>query len=296
MAPEELSGPYLEAIRRGFEFARELGQRCGPVHLLVGISAGRGAAAAALRAGRERPLREVVASAGGAPGDGAAFRRGPASYLHGQAQGGARLFADSLGQRPAPEHLLIALLDQGTAEILRALSRAGVDPAAARRAVLAAIGAPEGQPLLTLPPLAPAGTMDRPPLAAEQLDGRAWRVLRWRQDHLPLDRLHGRADWQALSRLEQKAAWRTADRFGLDDDQRYSLTRHHGAQVKQRMAAARPDLAGPPRVPGRPVRRHAYLNVTVGWGVWLRNRQADLRCFRRFRLRTTRYYRGAPQA
>ncbi len=294
MGPEELSGPYLEAIRRGLEFARGLGQRCGPVHLLVGVSEGLGPAAAALRAGRERSLREVVASAGGAPGGGAAFRQGPASYLHVQAQGAARLFADSLGQRPAPEHLLIALVDQGTAEVLRALSRAGVDPAAARRAVLAAIAAPEGQPLLTLPPLTPAGTMDRPPLPAERLDDRAWRVLRWRQDHLPLDRLHGRADWEALSRLEQKAAWRTADRFGLDDDQRYSLTRHHRDQVRQRMAAARPDLAGPPRAPGRPVRRHAYLNVTAGWGVWLQNRQADVRD-RWFRLRTTPYYRGAPQ-
>jgi hypothetical protein len=33
MAHDEMSGPYLEAIRRGFLVAYELGQRCGPVHL-----------------------------------------------------------------------------------------------------------------------------------------------------------------------------------------------------------------------------------------------------------------------
>jgi hypothetical protein len=90
MGREELSGPYLEAIRRGFNFARELGRVCGPVHLLVGISEGAGPAAAALSA--DRPLAEIVAAAGHALTDGA-------TYLHMQAQGGARLFAASLGQR-----------------------------------------------------------------------------------------------------------------------------------------------------------------------------------------------------
>lgn len=285
MGEEELSEPYLEAIRRGFSFARELGRVCGPVHLLVGISQGDGPAAAALSAGR--PLAEVVASAGDALGDGAA-------YLHMQAQGAARLFADSLGQRVGAEHLLVALLDQGTTEVLQALGRAGADSATVRRAALAAIGAADGQPPLTLPPLTPAGTMDRPPLPAGHLDGRAWSVLRWRQDHLPLDRLRRPPDRQALSHLEQKAAWRVAGQLGLDDDQRYSLIRHHADQVEQRIAAARPDLTGPPRVPARPRRRHAFLNVTAGWQVWLQNRQVNLRD-RWFRLRTHSYYRGAPQ-
>lgn len=68
MGDEEFTGPYLEAIRRGFNFARERGQVCGPVHFLVGISEGDGPAAAALIAGR--PLAEAVASAGDALGDG----------------------------------------------------------------------------------------------------------------------------------------------------------------------------------------------------------------------------------
>lgn len=281
-----MTGPYLEAIRRGFHFARELGRVCGPVHFLVGISEGDGPAAAALSTGR--PLAEVVASAGDALGNGG-------TYLHVQAQSAARLFAASLGQRVGTEHLLVALLDQGTTEVRQTLAHAGVDPAAVRRSALAAIGAPDGQPPPTLPPLTPAGTMDRPPLPVEDLDGRAWSVLRWRQDHLPLGRLRRRGDRQALSHLEDKAAWRIADRLGIDDDQRYSLIRHHADQVDQRIAAARPDLAGPrrPRHHPRP-RRIALLNVTVGWAAWLENRHVGLRD-RWFRIRTISHYRGAPQ-
>jgi hypothetical protein len=48
-----------------------------------------------------------------------------AGYLHGQARGAALSLAGSLGQRPAAEHLLVALIDQGTAEVLDTLHRAG---------------------------------------------------------------------------------------------------------------------------------------------------------------------------
>jgi len=134
---EELSGSYLGAVQRGFQFARELGHGCRPVHFLVGIAEGRGPAAAALAAGAGRPLREVVTVAGDIPADSAA-------YLHGQAQGAAVLMAGSLGQRPASGHLLVALIDQGTDEVLLTLSRAGLDPAAIRRAVLAGSARPPG--------------------------------------------------------------------------------------------------------------------------------------------------------
>jgi hypothetical protein len=263
--------------------ARELDQGCGPVHFLAGIAEGSGAAAAALDTGQGPSVREVVA---GIPGGGA-------GYLHMQAQEGAVAFADGLGQRAGPEHLLVALLDQGTAEVLRALERAGLDRAAVRGAALAAIGTP-GQPPLAFPALAPAGTMDRPPLPVADLDGRAWSALRWRQDHLPLKRLRRRSDWEALSQLERNTAWRLAAQLGLDDDQRYSLVRQHAGQVEQRMATARPDLARRPGTPRRLPRRSALLNVTVGWGMWLRNRRVNARD-RWFRFRTLRYYRGAPQ-
>jgi hypothetical protein len=216
-----------------------------------------------------------------------------------QAQGGAMSFARGRGENPAAEHLLVALLDQGTPGVLWALNRARLDPAAVRRAVLAAIGAPAGDLLIALPPLAPAGTMDRPPLAAAELDSRAWTALRWRQDHLPLARVRRRSDFDALSHLERDMAWRLTRRPGLDDDQRYSLLWHHADRVGQRLAQATPDLAGPGRRAGATAmaslrHRHAFLNLTAGWGTWFRNRQVGLRD-RWFRLRTIRFYQGAPQ-
>jgi hypothetical protein len=279
--PQEPAGPYLEAIQRAFQFARETGRDCGPAEFLVGISEGSGPAAAALDPGAGLSLRAVAADVGHTARQG---------YLHMQAQSAARALADALGQPPDAGHLLIALLDQGTPEVTGLLDRAGLDPAAVRRAALAAIGAPADYPLLPLPPLTPAGTLDRPPLPVGDLDARAWAVLRWRQDHLPLSRLRRDSDRQALSHLEQAAAWRVADRLGLDDDQRYSLIRHHAAQVGR--LAGRPDPARPRRPRRRP--RHRLLNFTAGWAMWLGNRRTGLRD-RWFRLRTIRHYRDCPQ-
>jgi len=295
---EELSDPYQEAIWRGFQLARELGCSCGPVHVLVGISEGHGPAAAALDPGQGHSLRAVVTAAAGTPGDGS-------GYLHMQAQGAAQSLAQARRQDPGAEHLLVALLDQGTPEVLATLSRSGLHPAAVRRAALAAIGAAADEPLITLPPLTPAGTMDRPPLPVAALNARAWTALRWRQDHLPLDRVRRGSDRDALSNLERDAAWRLTQRLGIDDDQRYSLSWHHADQVEQRLARARPDLGRSHRAPRRPVPpmviwfghrrlRLRALNVTVGWRMWFRNRQVGLRD-RWFRLRTSSYYRGAPQ-
>jgi Clp amino terminal domain, pathogenicity island component len=89
--------------------------------------------------------------------------------------------ARARGERLGAEHLLIALLDQGTPEVAGALSRAPLEPAAVRRAALAAIGAAAGEPRITLPALTLAGTMDRPPLPVADLDVRAWAALRWRR-------------------------------------------------------------------------------------------------------------------
>ena len=314
MAHDEMSGPYLEAIRRGFLLAHELGQRCGPAHLLVGVAEGDGPAAAALDPGQGSSLRGVVtADTGdrdaGAPGGGmAGSRHGGLGHRHMQAQGAAMALAESRGERVGAEHLLIALLDQGTASVLEALGRAGLDPATVRRAAATAIGAP-GLPPIVLPPLTPAGTMDRAPLPVAELDDRAWAALRWRQDHLPVGRLHRPSDREALLHLERNEAWRVADRLALDDDQRYSLISHHADEVGRRVERACPDLPQPPsprdRAQARAValaRRHrrrpgravALRNLTVGWGTWFGNRRVGLRD-RWFRLRTTSSYRGAPQ-
>jgi len=278
------SGPYLNAIGRGFQFAREQGRGCGPVDFLVGLSEGQGPAAAVLG-----PSVRAVAS--GAGGIRAAEGAG---YLHMQAQGAALALAAARGQPPAPEHLLIALLEQGTPGVVETLSRAGLDPAVVRRAALAAIGAPADEPPVPLPELTPAGTLDRPPLPVADLNARVWTVLRWRQDHLPLGRLRRTSDREALANLERATAWRLGQDLGLDDDQRHSLVHHHSDQVERLVARSRPDL--PPRawpIPRRR-RRPSPLRFTVGWAAWFRNRQAGLRD-RWFWLRTARHYRGAPQ-
>jgi hypothetical protein len=314
MAHDEMSGPYLEAIRFGFLVAHELGQRCGPVHLLVGVAEGDGPGAAALDPGQGRSLRGVAAAdagAGdaGAPGGGVSGPSyGGLGHLHMQAQGAAMALAESRDEQVGAEHLLIALLDQGTPSVLEALGRAGLDAGTVRQAAATAIGAP-GLPPIELSALTPAGTLDRASLPVSDLDERAWTALRWRQDHLPVGRLHRPCDREALLHLERNEAWRVADRLALDDDQRYSLISHHASEVGRRVERARPDLPKPPsagdraqaravalsrRHRRRPGRTFALRNVTVGWGAWFDNRRVGLRD-RWFRLRTTSSYRGAPQ-
>ena len=224
-----------------------------------------------------------------------------------QAQGAAMALAESRGEPVGAEHLLIALIDQGSPPVLEALSRAGLDPGTVRRAAATAIGAP-GLPSTELPARTPAGTLDRAPLPVSDLDERAWTALRWRQDHLPFGRLHRSSDREALLHLERNEAWRVADRLALDDDQRYSLISHHASEVGRRVERARPDLPKPPsardraqaratalsrRRRRRPGRTVALRNVTVGWGTWFDNRRVGLRD-RWFRLRTISSYRGAP--
>ena len=287
MPNDQPSGPYLEAIGRGFQFAREQGRGCGPVDFLVGLSEGQGPAAAALDPGHGRSVRSAASAAGG-------IRLEGAGYLHLQAQGAATALAAARGQPLDAEHLLIALLDQGTPEVIETLGRAGLDPAAVRRAALAAIGAPADEPVIPLPALIPAGSMDRPPLPVVDLNARAWAVLRWRQDHLPLARLRRAGDVDALAHLERTAAWRLGQELGLDDNQQYSLVHHHSEQIGQLVARGRPDLAAPDLPVPRRLRRPGPLSFTIGWAVWFRNRQVGLRD-RLFWLRTVRYYRRSPE-
>ena len=240
---EQPGGPYLEAIRHAFQFARDHGRACDPADFLVGLAAGSGAAAAALRPGSGLSLADIAAVSGGPS-------RERGGYLHMQAQEAATSLAAARDQPVAPEYLLIALLDQGTPEVTGLLSRAGLETAAVRRAALAAIGAPADLPPVPLPALTPAGTLDRPPLPVADLDARAWTVLRWRQAHLPLRRLRGPGDLRALINLERAAAWRVADRLGLDDDQRHSLVWQHAGRVGQLAGLAADHGPGVPRRPG----------------------------------------------
>ena len=273
MAPRE---PYLAAISRGFRFAGETGRRCGPVHFLVGVSEGDDRAAAALAPARGGSLRDVVTAAGDALGDGA-------GYLHMQAQGAARSLAEALGQAPLPGHLLISLLDQGTPEVLRALSLAG----------LAAAGAPCRPAAGRAAPAAAGGHL-RPPGPA----GRGPRRAGLGRAALaagppPLAPAPRPGDVAALGNLERREASRLADALGLDDDQRFSLMQHRDAEVSRRAAAARPGLAARPRRPPA-WRRRRLAGLTAGWAVWLGNRWVSVRD-PWFRLRTLAAYRGAPR-
>ncbi len=309
MGHPDMSTPYLEAIRRGFGLAHELDQRCGPAHLLVGIAEGEGPAAVALDPGQGTSLR-AAATADSQAGGGVTGNSpyGGVGHLHMQAQGAAMALAESRGEQVGAEHLLIALLDQGSAPVLEALNRVGLDRDVVRQAAATAIGAP-ALPPVDLPALTPAGTLDRAPLPVSELDGRAWATLGWRQDHLPVGKLRRPSDREALLNLERAEAWRIADRLAVDDDQRYSLISHHEIEVGRRVERARPDLRGAPsardraqaratalarRHRRRPGRTRALRNVTVGWGTWFGNRRVGIRD-RWFRLRTLTSYRGAPQ-
>ncbi len=297
VTPHEPSAPYQDAIRRAFDFARQTGTGCRPVHFLVGIAEGNGPASAALRPADGGSLRAVVEGMSDWPGG------APAAYLNLQAQQGAQSLASARSEPAGVEHLLVALLDQGTPEVLDALSQARLDPAAIRRAALAALGAPDDLPRIAFEPVTPAGTLDRPALPVPDLSQRAWALLCWRQDHLPLRMLHRRSDTDALIHLERRAVGRLADRLALDDDQRFSLLQHHEQAVDERVARARSDVArlrgrpaGRPRPPlalRPPWRRFRWLGVTVGWRVWVSNRRVAARD-RWFRLRAARAYRGAP--
>ena len=269
------------------------------MHFLVGIAESQSPAATALAPAGGRTLRAVVTDVAHASST-------PARYLHMQVQAGARSLAAARGQHLRVEHLLVALLDQGAPEVLGALSQAGLDRVTVRQAALAALGLPAGQPAVTFEPVTAAGTLDRPALPAGDLDQRAWAVLRWRQHHLPIGRLHCRWDTEALVHLERDAAWQLSGQLGLDDDQRFSLMRHHEVAVDETVKRARAGIARPGGETAhaelralafrrmRRRRRFPLLRFTIGWGARLSNRRVQL-WDRWFRLRTLDAYRGTPQ-
>lgn len=294
-----MNSAYNQVLHRAFLIAAETGERCRPVHLLAALAEGGGPISDALRPPHGGLL--FPRSADPSPVYG-----GGASYLTMQTQQAARRLAAQRGKTTTPEHLFLAVLDQADPEAVAMLSHAGLDLSIIRTTALDVLGAPPDLPPIAMPTLAPTGTMDRPPLSVDELDPAAWAALCWRQDHLPLRRLQRRSHYEALQHLESRACWRTAAKLGLDDDQRYSLSRHHLDRVEQLAAKANPDLvelrSARPRFPTVvmvPVRRRRlhrprWMNFTVGWGTWFSNRQIGLHN-RWFRVRTIAYYKGAPQ-
>ena len=238
----------------------------------------------------------------------AAPRRGSrASFQLLQTQGAAIRLALGRGEAASAEHLLLAVLDQGEPEALASLRLAGLDFMAVREAALGALGAPIDLPPIAMTPLMPAGTAGRPPLPVEQLDARAWSLLGWRQENLPLNQVRREGHYLALRRLETRAVCRVSDKLELDDDQRYSLLTHHLERVEQRAAKPKPkpmqQRSLEPRqgfaTMGFGYRRRRsfrprWLNFTVGWGTWLGNRRVGVHD-RWFQFRTLSHFRHAPQ-
>lgn len=283
--------PGHRIITDAFTIAGRAGTQCRPVHLLQALSETNGPIGKTLDVIRPTTSDRQGRSTGAG-----------STYLLGQTQGAAASFAAARGEPMNAPHLLVALVDQDDPETMRMLAEAHVNVAELRQVALRSLGAPTDLPIISMPPPTPAGTLDRPPLDVADLDQRAWRVLTWRQDHLPLDRVSTSGDVAALTSMEQRAAWRTADHGGLDDDQRYSLVSRHRAAVDQRLSSTHPELVKPRPPSGhisgaiydRRLRRRRRLpHFMVGWPTWFGNRRRGLRD-RWFRVKTRSAFRNQP--
>lgn len=283
---------------RAFSIATGRGRSCRPIDLLAALAEVEGPIGAGLKASGGGPLF---------PDAGPELRGGSSGYLAAQTMGAATRFASGRGEAVSPAHLLLAVLDQADPQVAEALTKTALGVQDLRQVALGLLGAPKDMPSLAMPPLTPAGTLDRPPLEVPQLDPGAWAHLSWRQQRLPLRRVRRSWQWEGLWSLEHRAAWRAADRFGVDEDQRYSLLRQHMERVEALASAARPglvELRYSPRASGHspPVliargqvhpRRWAKVvpRFIAGWRIWFANRRADARN-RYFWLMTLPYYRG----
>jgi len=192
------------------------------------------------------------------------------------------------GEAAGAGHLVVVLLDQRSTTVADVLGAADLDASILRERALALTGLHADHPPVVLDPLPPAGTSNRPALSVSALPAEAWVACARHQATLPLERLQRRSDWDAITLNEQRAVMRLADRFALDDDQRYSLLHHHLDEVRRRAAAVAPFLIDPPRlaavprarpvarvVPG-PTRRRKHL-VPPGWRCWFGNRHVSWR-------------------
>jgi Clp amino terminal domain, pathogenicity island component len=294
--------PGDAVVLRALTIARDQGQRCRPVDLLAALAEVDGPIAESLRAPGGRPLFPEAAAKPG-------MRGGSNGYLAAQAMSAAKRLAEERGEPMRPAHLLVAVLDQGDAEVTRALENANIRTTDARSSAQQVLGADSDLAPLTMPRITPAGTWDRPPIDISELDQDAWESLCWRQERLPLNRVRHKWHWSALSSLERGAAWRVANRYQVDDDQRYSLLSHHHDRVEALAHQAHPELvetrqqlrerhqSGPyMRVVSRRQRVWArgVPSFMVGWPTWFSNRRVGLRD-KYFCLVTLPNYRGQPR-
>ena len=291
---------------RSFVLASETHELARPVHLLGALSEIDGPIGAVLQPPSGAPLLAR-------PADPPPSTGGGASYLSMQTREAASDLASKRGEITAPGHLLLAVIDQAEPEAIGLLTNAGIDLGAVRGTALDMLGAPRGLPAIPIPPLTPAGTLDRPALSEHELDPHAWEILTRRQARLPLDALRTPKDWYCLQSVEASAARRVAKRRGVNRDVELSLYIRHLEHVRRIAHQARPRLVPASRwdepslgLPqGRTVtgwiddlRRPRMLDFTVGWGCWCSNRVGGINQkwlwleTRRFSLRTRSAYGG----
>ncbi len=219
----------FQIIQRAFILANLSHDSCRPVFILEALREVGG------------HIGDIIGQAGLSPPT-LSDTRPSGRYLVAQVQDTAGALARRRSETVTPSHILIALLEQRDVEVIEALVRAHIDTEAARDAAFALLGMGKQTPFL-MSPLVPAGTLDRPPLAVEQLHDQAWSALLARQKRLPIQVLRRPSDVAALSHIERNAAERLSTRLKLDDDERASLGVHHLHAVQQRVAEVRPDLA-----------------------------------------------------
>lgn len=297
--------PYHRVVFRAMTIGTEHDQRCRPVHLLAALSEVDDSIGTALR----RPDGSVLMTRpdGVPPASG-----GGSSYLSMQTMQAAGEFASGRHEEESTAHLLVALIDQADSDVLDLMEQARINPGQARRLALSELAAPLDLPSIEIPPLTPAGYLDRPILDEAELDRAAWSMLTWRQAHLPLDALKGLRDWHCLYRLESQTARKVYRRLRLDADQELSLLGHHLRRVQSVAHEGQPEVVPPvppPRrhdgplvatplhVGDRRFRRHwqpRWLSFTIGWGTWFGNRCSGMK-HRWHRLQTFVLCRPNPE-
>jgi len=300
MAFQESDERGSAVLRAAFRLAHTSGGPLRPEYILVAIAEGDGAAAEALQCSVPGGIRSV------AFGDWGSAHGSPIAF-HMQVQGAANDWSLGRGEDTTPEHLLVALIDQGNPGVVRALGAAHLDATVVRRRVLEAMGASPNTDPIAMPLFTAAGCGDRPPLPVDELPQDVWTALQQRQERLPLRRLHRRWHSGSLYHVERRAAWRLASRHGADLDQCHSLVHHHNHEVQRRMADAAPDLVQVhhPRswTGGAPVpvlmRKRTWRTQTLrwmfsGWGCWFQNRVVSIRTAW-FKATTLHYYWRKPK-
>jgi hypothetical protein len=225
----------------------------------------------------------------------------------------SRLLGDPTIQ---PEHLLLSLLAATGGTAAQVVQRAGTNVEDIRERILASMdllcleSSPDRRatapaPVASRRPKRASAALPTSP-AHKELDDQAWQLLRWRQDHLPLDRVRGPTDWLALQHLEQRAATRIVHRLKVEARHGYGLVAYHQLEVELLAAQAAPDhwatwtsheLGPGPELASPPQRtwwvRHTPRALSR-LRIWATNRKRDVHDLR-FALMTRRSYRGAPK-